>query len=653
MEPGGSADDEPDMTKFTSRVGHFTGLALLLAALIPATRAAAQAVEISPDTVRRAEPVIQIPSTDSLNPAEFPPGSIEWVGRAGIRQELLEADRLSSQGRYQDVIDFLLPIWRKELSTRPDEAIAQALKRAYRSLKDYRGMRAIIRQQIEVNPQDPIAQADLAEAFFADNLNDSGRAVIERMLAADPQDRERHHLAAQTYMRASRTNEGLEVYRRARQVLNDSTVFAEDMARIFEARREYAGAVEEYFRWLNARPESQRSVQKYITNLIKVPEASSQITEALQRIVKSYPRHEYAHRLYGDLLLESGRIDSAFAEYRRADALSEQPGQHRLFGIERAIETRKYPIARTEALAFIKDYPAHSDLFRVHLALARAELALGNADVAVDMLKKLAAQFPVMQERLRIYYEIAEVYRRYTPDKDSAAAYFNAIISHPERSLERTLAWLRLGELAIYHGDLARAESAFVQAGNSPAPALREEIAFRQAELLFLRGDYDACATKMKEFMKQFPRGLFVNDAIKYTTLITDGRDEMNWSLNRFAAGLLFLRREMRDSALAAFGQLAADSANRLADVAQYSTGEVYESAAIFERAIDSYRALIARFPGSFMVPRAWARIGEVYADSLGNATEARAAYQVILSDFKSSPVVEEARRRLQNLPVP
>ena len=592
------------------------------------------------------------PETIRVNPSEFPQ-SVEWIGRTGIRQELIEADRLSAQGRYQDVVDFLLPIWNDELKARPDEAIAQALKRAYRSLKDYRGMRTVIRQQLELNPQNPITQADLAEAFFSDNMADSGRVTIERMITSDPQDRERHHLAAQTYMRIGRYNEGLEIYRRARVTLGDSTIFAEDMARFFEARREYAGAVEEYFRWLNAHPESQRNVQKSITNLIKVPEAATQITAALQRIIKAYPKHEYAHRLFGDLLLESGRIDSAFAEYRRADVLSETPGQHRLFGIERAIETKKYPTARTEAMAFLKDYSKHTDLLRVNLALARAELALGNPGTAVSMLKSLGEQFTLETERLRVLYEIAEIYRRATPDKDSAAAYFKAIIASPTRSPERTASWLRLGELAIYHGNLAEAESAFVQAAISPAPAMREEIAFRQAELLFLKGDYETCATKLKEFMLQFPRGLYVNDAIKYTVMITDGSDEMNWSLNRYGAGMVFLRREMRDSALAAFGQLSDDSANRLADAAQYAIGEVHSSAAAFESAIDAYRVLIIRFPESFMVPRAWARIGEVYADSLSDPAQARAAYQVILSDYKTSPVVEEARRRLQILPVP
>ena len=613
--------------------------------------AQSQTTALETDT-GKAPVFVNPPETVWITPSQLPQ-AVEWYGRTGIRQELIEADRLSAQGRFQDVVDFLLPIWNSELESRPDEAIAQALKRAYRSLKDYRGMRTIIRQQLELNPQNPITQADLAEAFFSDNMSDSGRATIERMVTSDPQDRERYHLAAQTYMRIGRYNEGIDVYRLARATIGASTIFAEALARFFEARREYANAVEEYFRWLNAHPESQRNVQKYITNLIKIPEAAPQITEALQRIIKAYPKHEYAHRLYGDLLFESGRPDSAFAEYRRADALAENPGQHRLFGIERAIETHKFTTARSEAMSFIKDYPRHADIVRVNLALARAELALGHPDVAVQMLKTLAYQIPIESERLRIFYEIAEIYRKDTPDKDSAATYFKTIIASPNRSAERTASWLRMGELAIYHGRLAEADSAFIQAGQSPAPALREEIAFRQAELLFLKGDYEACATKLKEFMLQFPRGLYVNDAIRYTAMITDGRDEMNWSLNRYAAGLIFLRREMTDSALVTFAQLSADSANRLADASQFAIGEVHESSSAFDSAIEAYRVLIARFPESFMVPRAWARIGEVYADSLGDAAQARAAYQVILSDYKTSPVVEEARRRLQILPVP
>ena len=624
---------------------------LVMAVSLAAT-SLGQQIRLMPDTAHPGVILIQLPA-DTTGGASTVPGEVEWIGRSGIRQELIEADRLYTQGRYQETVDFLLPIWNAELETRPDEAIASALKRAYRALKDNSGWRAIIRQQLGINPHDPIAQSELAEAFLASGMNDSGRVVLDRLIAGDPRDPERHQLAAQTYMRVGRSNEGLEQYRKAREELEDSSIFAEDMARLLEARREYAAAVDEYFRWLNAKPESQRSVQKYITNLIKIPEAAPQITDALERIIVSFPGHEYAHRLYADLLFESGSRDSAFAEYRRADALSAHPGEHRLFGIERAIEKKQFEIARKEAQSFLRDYPGHSEMVRVNLALARAELALGHPDLAVGMLKTLAAQFPSDPERMRIYYEIGEIYRRYTPQKDSARAYFGAIARMPTRAAERCNAWIRIAEIEVYDGNLALADSALQRANDGSNVLQREEVTWRQAELLLLSGDFEHCGQKLKEFVRQYPRGLYVNDALSLSATLSDSPDAMNWSLREYASALLALRREQRDSALATFSQLSADSSSALADDAQMAIGHIRESEGQFPQAIDAYRVVITRFPDSFLVPRAWARIGEVYADSLDDPAQARAALQVILSEYKTSPLVEEARRRLQNLQVP
>jgi tetratricopeptide (TPR) repeat protein len=629
-------------------------LALTLAFSVCGLAVVATAQQAAPpaappiDTIR-----IFIPAdSGGIAPYELRSAPSNWLGSRGIRQELIESERLFGLGRYQDVIDFLLPVWKKEIKT-PDDAIASALKRAYRSLKDYGGLQTLLRQQIAVEPQDATFPSELAEAYFLNNMNDSGRVVLERLIAADPKDPDRHNLAAQTYMRVGRSNEGLEIYLEARKALNDSSAFAEEMARMYEARREYAAAIGEYFRWLNSNPASQQQVQKYITNLVKLPEAAPQITEAVQKIVKSFPKHEYAHRLYGDLLFESHEPDSAFSEYKRADELSTRPGQHRLYGIERALETKQYAVARSEAISFLKDYPKHTDLNRVNIALANAELALGHPDIAVGMLKTLAAQIPNEQERLHICYEVGEVYRRYTSEKDSARTYFQQVTDSPARVAERAPAWLRLADIEVFEGHLADADSALRHAFETGNQSYREEIAYRQAELLFLQGNYDQCAAKMKDFMHAFPRGLYVNDAISMVAMIQDGQGSMNWPLQHFSHGLLMLRREMRDSALAEFSALSADSANGLADDAQLAMGEVFEASRSFPEAIEAYRAVATRFPESFLVPRAWDKIGSIYADSLNNPAEARAAFQVILSDYKSSPIVEEARRRLQTLVVP
>ncbi|HUU44989.1 MAG TPA: tetratricopeptide repeat protein, partial [Acidobacteriota bacterium] len=469
-----------------------------------------------------------------------------------------------------------------------------------------------------------------------------------------PADPERHRIAAQSYLRAGRYIEGIGTYRQARVDLADSLAFAEDLARLLEARREYEAAVGEYFRWLAAAPKASNTVQKQITNLIKIPEAAPQITAALHTTVLGSPENEYAHRLYGDLLFESGEVDSAFAEYRRADALAAAPGAHRLSGINRCLETGNMRTARDEAAAFLVDYLEHPRRADVHIALAKAELGLNRPEVAIDLLRRLSEQIPHPRERARIDYQIGDIYRLYTGQMDSARVLFERVIDVASRgTAERTRALLRLADIAVYYGDLVAADSACQRAAAAAPNNLREEVSFYRAVLLFLSGAYSESAAELKDLVKQFPKGLYVNDAIALSLIVRDGNDAMGWSLDRYAAAQLALRRGRPDSALALFTILAADSVNALADDAQFAAAGVHADAGDFEAALTSYQAVITLFPESPLVPQAWMAIGDLYADKLGDGTAARSAYQTVISDFKESPVVETARHHLQRMGVP
>jgi tetratricopeptide (TPR) repeat protein len=605
------------------------------------------------DTIRMAPTPID---TAGLRSGELVPNRRARlrVFTPGLRPEVAEAERLLSEERYQDAIDLLTSIWESDTSSAPDQSVASALKRAHRALKDYPGVFAVLRKQLKASPGDPVLLAELADIYFAVDAADSAATVLRHLISAAPDDPLRYQLVAESYMRAGKTNEGLGIYRDGRAKLGDSAIFAEQLARILEARREYAAAIDEYFRWLTAQPEVSPAVQRQITSLIKIPEAAPQITAALRRIVIASPGNEYAHALYGDLLAESGQIDSAFAEYRRADRLAKHPGIHRLSGIGRCFETQHFQEARDESVAFLRDYPDHPDAIRVHMVRARAELALGRSLAAVELLKELAAQIPRLPERAHIEYEIGEIYREHTDRQDSAQTYFRRVVDQSGRIPERAAALLRLGDIEVYFGDLALADSTYRRAAEeNPTQPLQEEIAFRQAELMFLTGAYDDCAARLKTLVKQFPRGFFVNDALELSVILKENKDAMNWSLNRYAAGLLALRQHQIDSALARFGELASDSANSLADEAVFQEGLLYAAAGRLREAVEAFHLLIQRYPAGFLVPRAWVQLGDLYSGPLADPAKARAAYQVVITDFRDSPLVEEARRQLQALPAP
>ncbi|MBD3298489.1 MAG: tetratricopeptide repeat protein [candidate division Zixibacteria bacterium] len=637
------------MTLIQSRLLQYLILTLLVMAAGESVRAQ--------DTTRRQ------PATDTIRIRPGSGGRIDVqnlqqllrnqvrIHRGGGMPQVVEAEQFMSQGNYERAIQILEPLYEED----PDNpTIMSSLKRAYKGVKDYDALQSLIDKQLETSPDDAVLLSELADLHFLAGREEKGEEVIERILEKAPSDPDRYNLAARSYLNNGMYQEGIATYYRGRRELGDSLIFAQELGRLFEARREYAAAVVEHFRYLAASPHSRSVAERRITNLIKVPEAVDQITQAFVGIVSEYPNNEYAHSLYGDLLFESGAIDSAFAEYRRADALSEQEGQHQLKGLKRCLETEHYTNARAEADDFLARYPEHQRSIDVAFVLARAELGLDRPDVAVAMLNELANDIPKDDERARIQLEIGEIYRVHVRDMDSAQAYYRLVVDGNARENDRTTALMRLGDLAVYFGELDRADSIYQIAHTvRPRPDQREEIDFRRAEIELFRQAYDACREELNALVKAHPRGRFVNDALQLSMIIGEGQDAMNWSLNHYADGAYALRRGQDSIALEHFGAIVKDSANGIADEALFEVAQIHTSHAAFDSALADYERLIQFFPESFMVPRAWLAIGDLYAGPLAEASQAREAYQVIISEHKNSPVVEEARLRLQTLGLP
>lgn len=637
------------MTLIHARRTQYLFLALLLLALTgPAwaqdqdrRQPATDTIRITPDTKGRI---------DIQNLQEMLRKQVR-VHRGGGIPQVMEAEQFMSQGNYQRAIKILEPMYQEDPE---NPTIIASLKRAYEGVKDYEALLSLLNTQLETSPDDAVLLSEVADLHFIAGRDEKGEAVIETILEKAPSDPDRYNLAARTYLNNGKYQEGIDTYYRGRRELGDSLIFAQELGRLFEARREYAAAVVEHFRYLAASPHSRSVAERRITNLIKVPEAVDQITQALVGIVSDYPDNEYAHSLYGDLLFESGVIDSAFAEYRRADALSEQEGLHQLKGLKRCLETEHYANARAEAEDFLARYPQHPRSVDVGFVLARAELGLDRPDLAVALLNDLANDIPQAEERARIQFEIGEVYRTHVRDMDSAKAYYRLVANGTARDHERTLALMRLGDLAVYFGELDRADSIYATAQTArPRPNEREEIDFRRAEIELFRHEYDACREELNALIKAHPRGLFVNDALHLSMIISEGQDAMNWSLNHYADGAYALRRGQDSVALEHFGAIVKDSANGIADEALFEVARIHSTHKAFDSALADYERLIQAFPESFMVPRAWLAIGDLYAGPLAESSQARDAYQIIITDHKNSPLVEEARLRLQSLGLP
>lgn len=577
-----------------------------------------------------------------------------WAQSEQSRQSaksLVRAESYLSHGKYEEATIILEKL---RLRDPANQKVVQLLRRAYQRNKEYAKLLDLLLADLPHSPKYEEDAALIADCHFKLGQVPAAESTLTELLVPPPADPQVYRLAARTYQRNGRHMQAVDTYERAREYLGQPTLFSRELADLYEARREYAKAIKEYFVDLQENPRNLRNVRRKIAAIVRVEEGTAELTAALQDIVAENPDNFYAHRLYAELLLESGDAEAAWPEYVAADRLAENPTEHILYFIRRCLENRQYDPARKACLTFFEQYSEHTSSVDVKLFYARALVGLGKPDSAITILQEVVTLFPRPEHQAETYQEIGNVYLDRQNNLDSAEHYYRQALASSSRHEIAFTSSVRLGDCLLRRGDLAGADSAYAGSAQlRPQQDQQEVVRFKRVELLFFTEKFDSLITALGSLIADYPQGFYVNDAIVLTMRVNENREPFDWSLKKFAAASLGQRQGRRDTAQVLFWELAADSTNGLADDALLELGRLYVRAGWPDSAVIAYGMLIERYPGGFLMPAALTEQGETYATKLNRPDSARAAYRRVLTEYADSPFLEEARRRLKDLSVP
>lgn len=581
-----------------------------------------------------------------------PPATIAQRENPERFSESLErAESYLNQGKYEDGIIILEKLQRQKPR---DPEVLRLLRRGYQRSKNYGKLLDLLQAGLPNTANYAEDVSLIADCWFKLDQIETAESTLTALLTPPPADQSYHDQAARTYLRNGRYLKAVEIYELARDHFGQPRLFSRQLADLYEARREYAKAIMEYFWDLQENPRSLSAVQRKIAAIVRMEEGTSELAEALRHIVAEYPENFHAHRLYAELLLESGDPEAAWPEYLAADNLAENPSDHILYFITRCIEDGHFSSARRSCLVFFERYPDHQRMLDVKISYARALSGLDRPDSAVAILQEIAHMFPIPEHKAETYLEIGNIYLDELGDPDSAETFFRRALSAGSRVETAFAASMRLGDCLLIRGDLAGADSAYAACTRL---RLRDEqsevVQFKRAELLFFTEKFDSVGQALKALIAGHPSGFYVNDAIILNLRVDENREPMDWSLKKFAAASLCVKRKCLDSAQALFWELTVDSTNALADDALFELGRVYAETGRPDSAVMMYGLLGQRYPDGFLMPAALTAQGLVYAERLHQPDSARAAYRRVLTEFADSPYLEEARRRLKGLGTP
>ena len=176
------------------------------------------------------------------------------------------------------------------------------------------------------------------------------------------------------------------------------------------------------------------------------------------------------------------------------------------------------------------------------------------------------------------------------------------------------------------------------------------EAKLRRAKVSYYQGDFE-WANAQLDVLKSSTSKLISNDAMKLSLLITDNLnlDTSDVPLRMFAkAELLTYQREFSKAILQYDSILSNFKNHSLTDEVYLRKAKIYEELSNTNSAIKMYKNIISEYSYDILADDAIFFLAEIYKKN--NKEKALSLYEMILSEYKESVYIFQARENFRNL---
>ncbi len=528
------------------------------------------------------------------------------------------------------------------------------------------------RRALELAPESQPAAEALAEVLVRRGRTDEAVTALKRALGYDPADITTVRSLGYALARYSLHHEAVAAYREARAALGDDHALAWEMARAQMALLDYPAAARELLAALGEEGVSARMIGHELERLVSDEIAGQEVLA----VIAEQPLADLtdAGRVaLGRAWLAAGDTPRALellgatefaaqevAEIARESELRGEPevaADLYIFALERGLpdpEAGKVAmsLARLEAargrwrdaldaldLAPIDDDPAvlvlRIELLLEHahrpeqagLALQRLEALVGEDRAWAGPARRAHAEWLFAMGRLD---EAEEAFTGLLAGGDERAPSsiepppFPPSMMAPPGMVPQpvfvftgggeTLAALRLGEIALRHGDLELAEQ------------------------------------RLRSVAERWPDSDEANDALAWLSFIRENLDGEGRAESDYLRALMLLDRGALDEAEGLLREIVGTRDEPLADDALMLLARARCDAGDAAGAVETWLRVVERFGDGLLAPEALLRAARALRDELDDPASAAEALRRIVEDYADSAAAQQARDELELL---
>ncbi|UCD64355.1 MAG: tetratricopeptide repeat protein, partial [Candidatus Zixiibacteriota bacterium] len=528
--------------------------------------------------------------------------------------------------------------------------IISLLVQCYNQLQHYEKSQAVITRHLDRYPGHFNFRLLLAEVFCRQGKRDEARQTYYRAAASLPPENDGGLEAVVQSMVMHELDDAAEnLIDSLRLQLADSTRFAIQKGMILQRHKRYAEAAREYYLLLPDTSGTGSAAEKRIVALLDFIEAAGQAEQAMLGQPDLFDNSR-ALKILSAYYLKSGQLDRAFQFAVHQDSLEGFRGSTPLAYMKSSFERKLYGETVRMGDYLTARGGELSKSAEPHFIYAEALVELGRHGDAIRAYSSIHDTFSRNRERARALIGIGSVYLDRLSEYDTALVYFDSVKTYYTHDRIFLTAMMAIPFCHLRRGDLPAAAGEFEGLLQRRLDSEQQEtVAYYLALIRLIDGQTDSAAAALNKLLVDFPRGFYVNDAVRLLVTIDEAR-QYPTVLRAYSDALLFEERRMPDSSSSRLNTIWQSGAGVLADLALYKLAVIGLAEGDSASAAGYLDSLLSQHPDSYYVPYALKTKADLLSADMGTLDEAKEILRRLLEDYPNYPFISEARKKLRRL---
>ncbi len=455
----------------------------------------------------------------------------------------------------------------------------------------------------------------------------------------------------------------IAVYDKGGKITHNETYFSYELAQAYLNKNDVENAVKYYLLNLEANPFNNQIIKNNIQTSRNEEALLAEMEIQLYSKVQKNPNNEDYIDMLTWVYIQNKDFEGALIQMKALDRRKNENG-FRVLNIARMAQTEGDYTSAISGFEYVVGKGKDAGMYflaRTELLNCRKEKISKNLNYTTADLEGLKGDYLAFineNERgprtAQSMKELADLEGLYLHHLQEAIDLCQEILSMNgvQRQLKNQ-AKLSLGDFYLISGDVWESTLLYSQVDKEEKDSpLGEEARFRNAKLAYYKGDFEWAQTQL-EALKGSTSELISNDAINLSVFIIDnlGLDTSETAMEMFAtAELLMYQNKDADASVKLDSITYLFPSHVLYDDILFTKAQLYVKRKEFEKAVPLLEEIIKTYKEDLKSDDATFLLAKIYEEHLNNNEKAMELYKSIITDYSSSLLIIEARKKFRML---